>query len=168
MRRHRPALALTWLLLAPFGCDGGPTRTADLTPRADLAPGGSDLTGDLPAADLPHRDGTPTPDDAGAGWSRNLKGSHTKRVTSPCTLYVKPGGSDSADGSSLAKALKTPSRAVSVAKPGDVVCFDQGTYPTLTIKNVKATASLPLVDHRSVSFGLPPPSLLRAGPANAY
>ena len=52
---------------------------------------------------------------------------------------------DARDGRSLSNALKTPNRAVAIARPGDVVCFDEGTYPTLRISGMKATAGAPLV-----------------------
>lgn len=76
---------------------------------------------------------------------RDLRGSHTTRVEAPCSLYVKPGGSDRHDGRSLIRALRTPSQAVRAANSGDVVCFDAGTYPPLEIRNKIATAAAPIV-----------------------
>ncbi len=75
----------------------------------------------------------------------NLAGSYTTRVSTACTWFVKPSGDDHAGGRSLAEALRTPKRAVALAKPGDVVCFDKGTYPTLAVRKVRATAEAPLV-----------------------
>jgi len=84
---------------------------------------------------------------SGGGQPRppDLTGSHTRRSEAACTLYVAPGGDDARDGGSYGRALRTPARAVAVARPGDVVCFDAGIWPPLVVKDVEATADAPLV-----------------------
>jgi hypothetical protein len=44
------------------------------------------------------------------------------------TIYVSPSGSDNNDGSTLAKALKTPQKAADQASPGDTILFASGEH----------------------------------------
>lgn len=46
----------------------------------------------------------------------------------PCTIFVSVDGSDDASGRLVTEALRSPSSAVELAGPGDVVCFAPGTY----------------------------------------
>ncbi len=73
------------------------------------------------------------------------RGSHTRRSIAPCTHFVSPHGNDAEDGRSPGHAFQSPGRAVSVIRPGDVVCFDEGTYPPLHVVRARDTASEPIV-----------------------
>lgn len=44
------------------------------------------------------------------------------------SYYVKPGGDDTLDGTSLAKAWNTPQVAADRVEPGDTVRFQTGDY----------------------------------------
>ena len=138
VRRALILLAFICVPLPSGGCDRAalppksePANTLQITP--------GDAPGSLGAA----------PGNPGA---RNLVGSHTTRVSTGCTLYVKPTGSNGKSGRTLADALRTPNRAVSLVKPGDVVCFGPGTYPPLNVADVHGTAAAPVV-FRALSGG---------------
>jgi|GEM_PF-3663167 len=74
-----------------------------------------------------------------------MDGSHTVRIDEPCTLYVANDGNNARDGRTREGALKSPTRAIWRAKPGDVICFARGSYKPFAIMNFEATAEKPLV-----------------------
>ncbi|MBS0209641.1 MAG: right-handed parallel beta-helix repeat-containing protein [Planctomycetes bacterium] len=61
------------------------------------------------------------------------------------TIFVSPTGNDQNSGASPEQALKSPLAAVLKAGPGDVVCFDAGTYPPLQIVDKRGTRDQPIV-----------------------
>lgn len=76
---------------------------------------------------------------------RNLNGSHTTRVAGSCTIFVAARGNDWKSGRSPDTALRTPTRAVELAQPGDVVCFGAGTYRPLLVEGMHGSADAPIV-----------------------
>lgn len=62
-----------------------------------------------------------------------------------CTIFVSPTGSDSGSGASESAALKSITKAVGLAGPGDVVCLKGGTYREIvTISGKRGTQSQPI------------------------
>ncbi len=54
------------------------------------------------------------------------------RVPGPCTAYVASDGDDSRPGTS-AEPWRSFEYAARVARPGDVICFEGGNYPTRAV-----------------------------------
>lgn len=144
------------------GSDAGPgdsSVTLDATPSFDAGARDAAQPLDSSMADARERDAAerdamldatndamPTGVDAGPSTSgRNLEGSHTDRVSSPCTLFVANDGNDGNDGDSPSEAFASSSHAVSAAGPGDVVCFAAGRYETLRIRELEGSATSPIV-----------------------
>ena len=134
---HRPP----WLRLAVLR-----RRSLCIAAIAFALAGGSCSSVSEPVTDVaPGPVEVPTPVEARPPAAVSPSGEHTVRVTAPCTLRVAPDGDNKADGLTPASALRTPRRAVAVARPGDVVCFAPGTYPPLVVDGIHATATAPLV-----------------------
>lgn len=62
-----------------------------------------------------------------------------------CTIFVSPSGNDSGAGTSEGAALKSITKAVGAAVPGDVVCLKGGTYREIvTVSGKRGTQSQPI------------------------
>ena len=142
-------LALVVTTLAACSSDGGGDGPADGDLLVDSSPSdgtladsmGGDGGGIDGGADAPKSDGASDaalscgdPEEMLPAWFR---------ATPEKELYVAPGGDDTNDGSSMAKALKTTTAALKKLAPGVRLNFAAGTYGCGSISDFAGTAAKP-------------------------
>ena len=59
-------------------------------------------------------------------------------------FFVRPGGSDTAEGTSVATAFATIAKGVTVLKPGDTLTIQPGTYAEAVTARISGTAQEPI------------------------
>jgi len=88
--------------------------------------GGYSLTGLQPGTEYTLRVGILEADDP---MQEEIAFRTLEADPEPTTYFVSAGGSDSADGKSVGKALRTISKASALAGPGDTIVVGAGEYP---------------------------------------